>query len=98
MGTLNVRDCNLVVFDWDEVNIRHLARHSVSPVEAEQSYFSNPLLIEEQWIQGESRYLALGETQASRRLAFVFTVWRDKVRFVTAYPMTVSQQELYEEG
>ena len=47
---------------------------------------------------GEERYLALGETDSSRRLAFVFTIRRGRVRFVTAYAMTPEQQELYEEG
>ena len=41
---------------------------------------------------------ALGETGASRRLAFVFTVWGVRVRVVTAYPMTPQQREIYEEG
>ena len=56
------------------------------------------LIVEEQLIQGELRYLALGETNVSRRLAFVFTIRHGRVRFVTAYPMTPEQQEIYEEG
>ena len=39
-----------------------------------------------------------GETDAGRRLAFVFTIRAARVRFVTAYPMTPLQQEIYEEG
>jgi len=42
--------------------------------------------------------LAMGETGARRRLAFVFTSRGARVRFVTAYPMTPQQQESYEEG
>jgi uncharacterized DUF497 family protein len=42
--------------------------------------------------------LAMGETGARRRLAFVFTARGARVRFVTAYPMTPQQQESYEEG
>jgi uncharacterized DUF497 family protein len=86
------------VFDWDDANIAHLARHAVSPQEAEQCYRNDPLIIEEQFINGEDRYLALGETQAARRLAFVFTLRSDRVRFITAYPMTDQQQDIYEEG
>ena len=86
------------VFDWDEANIRHLARHAVSPKEAEQCYRNDPLVIEEQYIEGELRYLALGETDAVRRLAFVFTIRKGRIRFVTAYPMTSQQQEIYDEG
>jgi hypothetical protein len=75
-----------------------LARHLVSPDEAEQCYRHDPLIIDEQSVMGEERYLALGETDSSRRLAFVFTIRRGRVRFVTAYAMTPEQQELYEEG
>jgi uncharacterized DUF497 family protein len=91
-------DFTPVVFDWDGANIAHLARHSVSRQEAEQCYRNDPLIVEEQFINGEDRYLALGETQAARRLAFVFTRRSDHIRFVTAYPMTAQQQEIYEEG
>jgi uncharacterized DUF497 family protein len=86
------------VFDWDDANIAHLARHAVSPQEAEQCYRNDPLIMEEQFVNGEDRYLALGETHAGRRLAFVFALRSDRVRFVTAYPMTAQQQEIYEEG
>lgn len=86
------------IFDWDAANIRHLACHAISPDEVEQCYRNDPLIVEEQFINGELRYLALGETDAARRLAFVFTIRQDRVRFVTAYPMTLQQQETYEEG
>ena len=86
------------VFDWDDANRNHLARHAVSVVEAEQRYRNDPLVIEEQFINGEDRYLALGETDAARRLALVFTLRSNRIRFVTAYPMTIQQQEIYEEG
>jgi uncharacterized DUF497 family protein len=85
-------------FDWDEANQRHLARHAVSPQEAEQCYYNDPLIVEEQFLPQELRYLALGETDAGRRLAFVFTIRHSRVRFITAYPMTPQQQEIFEEG
>ena len=77
---------------------RHLARHAVSPEEAEQCYRHDPLVVEEQSVHGELRYLALGETGAGRRLAFVFTIPTGRVRLVTAYDMTPKQQQMYEEG
>jgi hypothetical protein len=86
------------LFDWDDANRRHLARHAVSLEEAEQCYRNDPLIVEEQPIQTELRYLALGETNTGRRLAFVFIIRGTRVRFVTAYPMTPQQQEVYEEG
>lgn len=86
------------VFQWDNANIRHLARHAVSPDEAEQCYRNDPLILEEQFIDTELRYLALGETDAGQRLAFVFTIRYGRVRFVTAYPMTRAQKDIYDEG
>jgi len=86
------------LFHWDDANRRHLARHAVSPREAEQCYRNDPLVLEEQSRDDELRYLALGETDVGRRLAFVFTLRGSRVRFVTAYPMTPQQQEIYEEG
>ena len=86
------------LFHWDDANRRHLARHVVSSQEAEQCYRNDPLILEEQFIDGELRYLALGETGAGRRLAFVFTTRGARVRIVTAYAMTPRHQEIYEEG
>ncbi len=86
------------ILDWDEANTCHLARHAVSPEEAEQCYRNDPFILEEQLIHQELRYLALGETDAARRLAFVFTIRHDRVRFITAYPMTRQQQDIYDEG
>jgi uncharacterized DUF497 family protein len=72
---------------------RTFAIWRVTPEEAEQCYSNDPLIIDEQYENGEERFLALGETHAARRLAFVFTIRGDKVRFVTAYPMTPKQEE-----
>ena len=87
-----------VLFDWDEANILRLARHHVSPGEVEQCYLNDPLILEDQWIGHEERYLALSETNSARRLAFVFTIRRGMVRIITAYPMTPGQQAVYDEG
>ena len=85
------------LFDWDEGNIRHLARHDVTVEEAEECYRNDPLVLEEQFVGGEDRYLALSETNSARRLAFVFTVRFDSIRVITAYTMTAEQQIIYEE-
>src|ERR1022692_64018 len=77
---------------------RPLARCCVSSQAPEHACRNVPLILEEQFIDGELRYLALGETGAGRRLAFVFTTRGARVRIVTAYAMTPRQQEIYEEG
>ncbi len=72
-------------FDWDEANSGHIARHSVIPKEAEQVILNNPLDIGMDTIEGEERFMNLGQTSTGRVL-LVVTTWReDRVRVVTAF-------------
>ena len=73
-----------IEFDWDESNIRHVARHSVLPEEAEQVILNDPVDLGMEIVEGEERYLNLGAT--GRRILLVVTTWReDRVRVVTAF-------------
>ncbi|HEY7095665.1 MAG TPA: hypothetical protein VH437_03000 [Terriglobales bacterium] len=89
-----------LVFEWDETNIRRLGRKRITPDEVEQCYSTDPLVWKELLTDGQTRFLALGESDAGRRLAFVFMLPRGQVRLrlITAYPMTRAQQEIYERG
>jgi uncharacterized DUF497 family protein len=82
-----MRDQTLV-FDWDEANQRHLARHKVTPQEAEEVVLGDPLDIELQTAEGsgrEERILHVGETRKGRILELVST-WRDgKARIISAW-------------
>jgi uncharacterized DUF497 family protein len=77
-----------LVFDWDEANQRHLARHNVTPQEAEEVVLGDPLDIELQTAEGsgeEERLLQLGET-AKGRILQLLTTWRGgKVRVISAW-------------
>jgi hypothetical protein len=73
-------------FDWNEQNIGHLARHQISPDEAEQVLFNRPRDIESQLRNGEERMTQVGETDAGRILIVVSTMQDWKVRVVTAWP------------
>jgi len=74
-----------IEFDWDEANIAHLARHTVTPEEAEQVMLSDPVDLGMEIVEGEKRSLNLGSTQPGRVL-LVATTWReDCVRVVTAF-------------
>ena len=42
-------------FDWDSANIDHIARHRVTPEEAEQVMLNSPLEIDYQIMDGEER-------------------------------------------
>ena len=74
-----------IEFDWDEANIGHVARHSVLPKEAEQVILNDPVGVGMEIVEGEERYLNLGETVQARVL-LVVTTWREnRVRVVTAF-------------
>jgi|ERR1700722_10664123 hypothetical protein len=53
-------------FDWDELNIRHLARHEIGRHEAEQLISNRPLDLESHLRDGEERVLQVGETDEGR--------------------------------
>jgi uncharacterized DUF497 family protein len=77
-----------LVFDWDACNLDHIARHDVTPEEAEQAIRGCPLDIELQIADGgssEERLLQIGETDNGRILQLL-TTWRNgKVRVISAW-------------
>jgi len=72
-----------VEFDWDANNVQHIARHGISPKEAEDAIKIEPLEADVQPHDSEERVLCFG---------------RGKIRVVTAYEMTKPQQQMYFEG
>jgi uncharacterized DUF497 family protein len=73
------------VFDWDEANISHIARHDITPEEAEHVLLNDPLELMVQIHGDEERVLHVGATKALRYLV-VLTTWREeRLRVVTAY-------------
>ena len=83
------------MFDWDEANLAHIARHGVTAPEAEQAITLYPIELEYENVDGEERVLLLGLTAKARLIAVVLTIRCDKIRVVTAYPATRSQQRTY---
>jgi uncharacterized protein len=77
---------NEVEFQWDEFNVRHLARHEIRPEEAEQVIQNRPLDLESHLRGGENRVVQIGETHAGRILIVVSTMREEKIRVVTAWP------------
>jgi uncharacterized DUF497 family protein len=77
-----------LIFDWDEVNKSHIARHDVTSTEAEEVFLRDPLDIKLRIAgesNGEERLQQLGETASGRILQLV-TTWRDgKVRVISAW-------------
>src|SRR4051812_21745451 len=60
-----------MLFDWDAANVRHIARHGVTPGECEEAYRNGPMVIEHQRRKHERRRLCLGQTNKGRLLTFV---------------------------
>lgn len=89
-------------FAWDEGNERKSEeRHGVSQGEAEQVFFSAPLLMLEdiKHSQGEPRFHALGKTGAGRLLHVTFTTRAEgkKIRVISARDMHRKERVIYEE-
>ncbi len=83
------------MFDWDEDNIRHIARHDVTPEEAEEALTIAPLDAVQQYYEGEERFLYLGVTAALRILIVVVTWRSDQLRVITARSASPAQRDLY---
>jgi uncharacterized DUF497 family protein len=85
-----------LIFDWDEANIEHLARHEISPVEAEQVLdgFIVELFVEQHPIDG-IRIRVIGQTSRERILIMVIT-WRgEAVRAITGFDAPRAAKQRY---
>ena len=74
-----------VIFDWDNENIGHLARHQINQSEAEQVILNRPVDQSTELRNGEERIAHIGETDAGRILIVVTTTRNKKIRVVTAW-------------
>ena len=83
------------VFDWDRNNLRKIRAHRIEPEEVQEALSSAPILIYEQDVQGEARYVYYCETASERLLAVVLVERDDKIRVVTAYDLDAGQKKDY---
>lgn len=82
-------------FDWDVHNIRHLARHGVTPEEFEQAVSNDPEIIEVEEERGEERWSAVGPTNGIRMLYMVFTCRGGRIRAISAWDAPKALWEQY---
>jgi uncharacterized protein len=85
-------------FDWDEWNTsKNWERHRVSPEEAEDLFFHEPLVMrsDSKHSKGERRFLALGQTAVGRLLFVAFTVRRKLIRVISVRDMNRREAEAY---
>ncbi|OHA75618.1 MAG: hypothetical protein A3A32_02880 [Candidatus Wildermuthbacteria bacterium RIFCSPLOWO2_01_FULL_48_35] len=86
-------------FEWDEGN-RNKSRdkHNVEYQEIEEVFFNLPVVVfpDEQHSKIEARYLILGQTDRRRKLAIIFTLRKNKIRVISARPMSIKERKFYE--
>lgn len=86
-------------FEWDKGNQeKNQIKHDVSTQEAEQIFFNRPLRLSEDQAhsQQETRYGALGRTNADRGLFVVFTIRGTKIRIISARDQNRGERRYYE--
>ncbi len=67
-----------------QANVDHIARHHVTPQEAEETIRNEPFDVNYEVIDGEERWTVLGHTHAVRVLILVWTMRGDAIRVITA--------------
>ena len=88
-----------MIFDWDDTNRDHLARHNITVAEAEQVLDSYPveLLVEQHETDG-IRVRFIGETSKGRILILIVT-WRGSaIRVITGWDAPNSSKRNFLQG
>ena len=83
---------NFREYDWDDINIEHLAEHGVTPQDVEEACFNQPLIMR----AGTSRYIVYGRSDSGRYL-FIVAIHKEKglIRIISARGMSKSECKLY---
>ncbi|MBC8478353.1 MAG: BrnT family toxin [Candidatus Delongbacteria bacterium] len=86
-------------FQWDEGNVlKNWKKHLVSALECEQVFFNRPISgsPDASHSDREDRFYILGQTDTGRKLFIVFTVREQKIRVISARPMSKKEQKKYD--
>lgn len=88
----------VTAFEWDVANNGHIARHNVLPEEAEEVFFDENNVQDEdvEHSTDEKRYLIIGKTQEGRLLYQTFTVRVKKIRVISSRDINKKEVQLYE--
>jgi hypothetical protein len=93
-----LRECT--GFEWDDDNsFKNWHKHKVSPHECEEIFFNRPLALasDQEHSKKETRFHALGITNAGRGLFVAFAVRKGKMRVISARDMTKKESRVYKE-
>ena len=86
-------------YEWDRHNInKNWKKHHVAPVESEQVFFNNQLIVADdiKHSKSEIRYYALGKTDRNRKLFISFTIRSLKIRVISSRDMSKKERDNYE--
>ena len=83
------------MLEWDRNNLRKIRAHRVTREKTEQALLNDPIPVHEQDVEGESRFVYYGETDAGRSLAVIVTERGDNIRVVTVYDLDAGQRRDY---
>ena len=83
------------MFDWDDGNIDHIARHGLEPYEVEEALLDPNLLTVTSRKTTERRFAITGASEAGRILFVVYTLRGDDIRPVTAREANATQRRRY---
>lgn len=78
-------------FEWDDVNIAHIARHNVTPEEVEEAFEGRHQIRRSM----AGRYTLLGRSASGRYLMVAFIMRATEVRTITARDMTSAERRRY---
>jgi hypothetical protein len=85
-------------FQWDEGNAeKSWIKHGVSQGECEEIFFGSSLLVvvDQTHSRAETRYYALGQTDAGRGLFVVFTIRASLINVISARDMSRGERKEY---
>ncbi len=84
------------MFDWDDSNVDHVARHHVTREEAEEALLDPRRISTSAYtVVSERRWALIGATEDERVLFVVFTRRGRQVRVVTARDATPREKHRY---
>ena len=85
-------------FEWDAGNWRKSElKHGVAIAEAQEALLNDPVCqVDTRHSDDEQRYVALGRTNEGRGLFVSFTVRRNRLRVISARPMSRKERAVYE--
>lgn len=84
-----------MIFEWDNANIAHIARHDTAPSGVEQVFLNDTLDLAAEVADGEERYTGVGHTDRLRVLVVVWTMRDGATRPITAFDASRSLAKRY---